>query len=1561
MKKPSRVLALVLVFEMVMSLLSVMSFGTEEGEQARQIEGLPSDGSYGVVCYCGETPAAVLGADISDGVAPVRTVRLSPDGKTIAFLPAGAAVFRFIKNEDGTYYLKLGSAYLAIRCVNSRSEIVLQNSTSGAKWDLVPDAEGACTVSGHEVPGSDRYLRYCNNRISPNQMTADRSQFRFRFFASSPDGDGRIGDPMADGSRPGNGAKVVIYNHSAKAVFGQPTGADKQPALLPAAADLGEDGSLDYEKVADGGLIFNVRVEGIGSEAEYLFETNGRYLAMSENFADETGGVHNAEALSLIEMPEDAEKQAYARWTLGETAGGYILYNAAAMNGERKCCAAFLGAVFKGWTPRTDDPAPFSMRFLSMQDKDGQGYVVNPRVLLDAPDPAIGEDCPVRFVLDDLAEPVSVRAEYTCSGAGTTGPQGVPEVTLEGKRGGFTVPAADLAGWDALTIRITVKNALGKAYEAVKVCEIRNEPVIISATPAADSATGAVIRPEIAVTYANVGEGSSFEMLVDGRSVPAVAEAGKFSYLPDRDMTEGRHAVCVTVTRADGKQAERRWHFFVGEGGARLFFGQIHAHTASYSDGVGTLEEAYEHAHGAEDMDFLIVTDHSNFFDTTATATASSYYDLRSLLQNGEGSATRWEEARAIAREYNERYEDFLCVYGYEMTWSGGPGHINTYNTYGVVSRNNGELNNKTANAGMYRYYDLMANAERGLDIGGRKAVAIRDGRTATGVNATKYIPFDAEGNPVPVVSQFNHPGRTYGDFESFAGRTAERDDVLNLIEVGNGEGAVGSCAYISSYAEYDRCLSMGWHVGPTNNQDNHRGGWGSSNTCRDVILTDDFSEIGLYRALDQRRIYATEDQNLRIFYDLIANGVTYRLGDIASIEDSEQPASVTVRLDITDPDREDKIAFVEVVGEGGRTLNRVEVNDPACCCELELPNTDAYYYIRVTEQDGQIAVTSPVWVREAVPVTAAIKTSASMAVQGEQETVTATLHNGSEDSLLYVRGYRVEAEGRVLAERTGLEAFIRPNEEMELKLPFTPASSEPAVSQTYEIKATFFAAFEGTELTRAGTLTETSYAPEQMTFIGLDNGHRNFCVSGDYAGSESTFLEICAARGILCQYIEAGKMTRENLAKYKAVILTVPRVDENTRPPVWTAEELEAVADYAAHGGCVINLSKSDRYDYAGLADGVDRDEYASAALSNLINEAVGAQTRFVRGIVVDNEHKTNEAYRISFEGGELVGDHPFTAGICAASNGAYRWYNGTGIIADPCLRFADIKRSSYYHKAVDYMLEHGLMSGLSQTAFGPKTALTREMLVTILWQIAGRPTATGPNPFSDVRISNYSYKAILWAYENGIASGRSKTTFARKAAVTRQELAVFLYSFARYKRMDLGGAADLSSYPDAGTVSAFAGKAMRWAVANGLMSGVKIGGVTYLSPRTSSDRGQVALVLKQFIDLTGEDLPRASGAVTTLIAPYPGTWVASYQADFTGSAYVPDYEDDRVLAQKGSFSLVTVEKLPGGGFLVCGGACFFTNSDLKYGVPAEEQYENYGLVCNILDTVKQKNTPGP
>jgi hypothetical protein len=159
-------------------------------------------------------------------------------------------------------------------------------------------------------------------------------------------------------------------------------------------------------------------------------------------------------------------------------------------------------------------------------------------------------------------------------------------------------------------------------------------------------------------------------------------------------------------------------------------------------------------------------------------------------------------------------------------------------------------------------------------------------------------------------------------------------------------------------------------------------------------------------------------------------------------------------------------------------------------------------------------------------------------------------------------------------------------------------------------------------------------------------------------------------------------------------------------------------------------------------MVDGADTYNYSSAALSNLVNEAVGAQTRFVRGIVVDNEKKANEAYRINFVGRNLVGDHDFTQGIYPSSTGQYQWYNGTGITIDPCARFADVKRGSWYHSAVDFVLEHGLMSGTGADKFGPTVKLTREMFVTILWQLAGKPKPSIANPFTDVKVSDYYYR---------------------------------------------------------------------------------------------------------------------------------------------------------------------------------------------------------------------------
>ena len=1393
-----RILALLLAFVMVFSLLPVtaLAASVDAGSEAAFFSGLPGDSKYGVIYSCGEGYSHVFGYDINDGNAPSLEVALTSDGKAIAELPNGTAVFKFVKLDDnGTYYLTAGGKYLVIKDIdaNNKEKLVFTDSVeAGAKWTIKPDQggmTGAYNIMNAEYKynGRDVYLEQYNGSkwCGYSYSSSGAKHFQFKFAETGADDDGRIGSLNPADPLPAEGDTVVVYNDYAKAVFGQPTGADAPKPNLTAALATRNNGAIAYEDIGDGGLIFTVSKLTDNGTDYWMYKTGDAYLGMSVNEMVD-GKLVSAESLILIPEADldstDAQGVAlreYAKWDLSEIDGGWLMHNKTAVYKGYPVYVEYFDDLFAGYSYDSGRPQIFAMNFYKVTDTYGTGYVVNPAVNIEEPRPAIGADCAVKFVIDDLNEITNVSAEYSVDGK----PAVAVEAEMNNKIGTFTIPAAELEGGSVLTVRVEVTDSMNLTFRDEREIEIVDEPLILEVAPAPNSATGDEARPEISVTYANVGEGANFEMLLDNAAVAASAADGKLSYKPAADLELGKHAVSVTITRTDGKSISKNWNFFVGEGGESLYFGQVHAHTAEYSDGAGTLEQAYEHAHEVDDLDYIVITDHSNYFDTTATATTTSYYDLASLSNNPAGTVTKWEEARVTADYYNKLYDDFVCIYGYEMTWSGGPGHTNSFNTYGVVSRNNKSLNDKTGYAGMHLYNDLMVNAEKGLDVEGKEASiqrygsytadmksgsleVKRDGTAAEakGVYATKYIPYDEAGNAVPVISQFNHPGKTFGNFDNYAGYTSKRDDVLNLIEVGNGEGKVGGSSYFPSYEEYDLCLSKGWHVAPTNNQDNHKGHFGDANTCRDVILTDDFSEIGIYRALDARHVYATEDQDLEIYYELEAAGVTYKLGDIAALDEDNQPETVKIKLTVNDPDFGDNLAKVQVIGEGGRAVWEQAVSATNFKQEFEIPNTEGYYYIKVVEADGNIAVTAPVWTKEAVPVAAELETSASVAAQGEEETVTAKLTNGSETEDVTLTAYKITAEDQVLEEKTGLSETVAASTDKVIALPFTPSPTDPSAKKTYEITAEFTFTYKGKSQKISKTIEETSYPPELMTYIGLDKGHTNFYVSGDYANNEGSFIQICAERGIICQYIEAGQMTKENLKKYKAVVLTVPRVNESTAPTVWTAEELEAIADYAANGGNLINLSKSDRYDYSKVGeDGHDTYEFASANISNLINEAVGAKTRFVRGIVVDNEMKANEAYRINFNGAELLGDHLFTTGIFASSNGQYQFYNGTGLT-----------------------IEEG-----------------------------------------------------------------------------------------------------------------------------------------------------------------AED-------VVSLVSPYPTSWIACYKDNFTGSAYVPNYENDTVMARKGTFSLVTAETLPGGGFLVCAGACFISNYDLKVGTAANEQYENYGLVCNILDYIK-------
>ena len=1232
-KHLSRALAWLLTLAMVLTLLPAMSFATEVGDRATLYEGMPEDGMTGVIYACSGGYSKVMGYDIVDGQAAAKAVSVVDDTMT---LPDGTAAIKFIKNTDGTYYFMYGSKYLVIKDTTAGTEklVLCDTAETGAKWSIIADKagmDGAYNIMNAEYKygsyKSDVYLECYQgkNFCGYSYKTANPEYFQFQFYSCNPDDDGRVGEVKEAAALPVAGDKVVIYNDYAKACFGQPDPDAAKECLKAASATL-KGGTLAYSDIGNGTLIFDVTKDG----DSYLFQTGGKYLAMPENYVNDEGKTVNDETLILIDTASE-----YAKWSLETINGGYCMYNKAATWKGFRVCLEYFNDVFSGYSYDSSNPDIFAMNFYKVQDKYNCGYVVNPSVKFEDAKAEVGTDCQIKFEVDDLSGITSTTATYWFDDASASAKTAA--VTYENMIGSFTIPSSELAGHTSLSVKVVVKDAMNIEFSNTLKLDVSDEPLITAVFPAPNEATGDETKPEIYATFVNAGTNPAVTMTLDGKAVTPTVKDGKASYTPTAALSQDKHTATVSITRADGKKVEKTWSFFVGEKGLSLYFGQIHSHTAEYSDGAGTLEDAYEHAYGADDVDFLIVTDHSNYFDTTKTATTSSYYDLSSLTKNSEGTMTKWEEARRTAAEYNAKYDDFICAYGYEMTWSGGPGHTNTFNTYGTVSRNQSNLNNKANYAGMYLYNDLMVNANKGLDVNGDPV--------AEGVK-TKYL------EDAPVVSQFNHPGTTFGTFGDFIGCTATRDSVLNLVEVGNGEGAVGGSAYWPSIEEYDKALAMGWHVAPTNNQDNHKGNWGDSNSCRDVILTDDFTEAGLYKAMAARHVYSTEDQNLQMIYYLNVNGTDYLQGDIANADSANKPEKVTVKCSLYDPDGE-ALGTVQVIGENGKVLAQQAISGGSYEYTATIPNDNAYYYIKVIQKDGQIAVSAPVWTSESVPVNVSVDTDSAVALVGEEETITVSLLNGSETDAISLVKYTVQVDNVSIASEN-LNEDLAAGATKTVEVKYTPKTAGE-----HKIVAYFRFTYKGQTYTFNASMTEKTLLAEDAIFVGIDSGHTNFYVSGDYAGCETSFIQICADNGIICKYIEAGEMTKENLAKFDMIVLNVPFVRSTTiKPTVWTDEELAAIADYASKGGNIINLCRADREDY-------DQGEFSSASISNTVQEAIGANTRFVQGIVVDTDRMSGgTSYRVYFDGAELVNqDHPFTAGIVESSNGQYQFYNGTAI----------------------------------------------------------------------------------------------------------------------------------------------------------------------------------------------------------------------------------------------------------------------------------------------------------
>ena len=176
----------------------------------------------------------------------------------------------------------------------------------------------------------------------------------------------------------------------------------------------------------------------------------------------------------------------------------------------------------------------------------------------------------------------------------------------------------------------------------------------------------------------------------------------------------------------------------------------------------------------------------------------------------------------------------------------------------------------------------------------------------------------------------------------------------------------------------------------------------------------------------------------------------------------------------------------------------------------------------------------------------------------------------------------------------------------------------------------------------------------------------------------------------------------------------------------------------------------------------------------------------------------------------------------------------------------FTDVPRYEWYYEAVSYVASEGLMNGVSSTQFNPNGTASRAQIVTILWRLAGEPSAlTGA--FTDVPAGQYYSTAVAWASRQGIVTGVGNNRFEPNSNITREQLAVILYRYAQDAGYTTSASANITGYYDYARVNSYARTAMSWAVGAGLITGTS---TTTLSPQDTATRAQVATILMRFCE---------------------------------------------------------------------------------------------------------------
>lgn len=228
---------------------------------------------------------------------------------------------------------------------------------------------------------------------------------------------------------------------------------------------------------------------------------------------------------------------------------------------------------------------------------------------------------------------------------------------------------------------------------------------------------------------------------------------------------------------------------------------------------------------------------------------------------------------------------------------------------------------------------------------------------------------------------------------------------------------------------------------------------------------------------------------------------------------------------------------------------------------------------------------------------------------------------------------------------------------------------------------------------------------------------------------------------------------------------------------------------------------------------------------------------------------------------GSELKSSHRYLVGEeTRASVTVLSGYGSMGVQGDYTVSggrgnpvpFADVKQGDWYYEPVNYVYTNQLFSGVDIHQFAPHTPMTRAMLMTVLYKVAGAPEEElNSAEITLVDVPDHAWYApyVKWGVVHGIASGTGEGRFSPDGQLTREQMATMLYSFSsQYLKKEMAPGADLSGYPDQGQVSEWAVQAMSWAVGQGIISGSSNGGIITLNPKQPTTRAEVAAMLKAF-----------------------------------------------------------------------------------------------------------------